>query len=115
MYLEHGGMTYVSSSTLGTMDMTHPVMRGISKVVANGSRCYQRASASGSAIRTGATVIATWADGNAMVVAGAPKGKPRVDINLYAFSTDIGSYGCYDPTTDVPKLLGNALLWVAGR
>jgi len=113
--IEKGGMTYVSSSHLGSVDAMHPVVRGITKIEASGSRCYQRASATGAAIRSGATVIATWADGNAMVVAGTPMGKPRVDINMYAFSTDIGSSGCYDASTDVPKLIGNALLWVAGR
>lgn len=111
--IEPGSMNFVSSSSLGSADMTHPIMNGINKVSTNGSRCYQRAGASGSAIRSTGKVIAAWADGNAMVVAGMPNGKPRVDLNMYAVGSDIGSSGCYDPTSDASKLMANALIYVA--
>lgn len=111
--IEPGSMNFTSSSSMGTADMTHPIMNGVSKVATNGSRCYQRAGASGSAIRSGAKVVAAWSDGNALVVVGMPNGKPRVDLNLYVVGSDIGSSGCYDPTTDASKLIANALLFVA--
>ncbi len=111
--IEPGSMNFTSSSSMGTYDMTHPIMSGISKVSTNGSRCYQRAGASGSAIRSGAKVVAAWADGNALVVVGTPQGKPRVDLNMYPAGSDIGSSGCYDPTSDASKLIANALLFVA--
>jgi hypothetical protein len=115
--IETGGMTFVSKSSLGMADMTHPIMNGVTKVETSGSRCYQRSGATGSAIRTGPAtggkVVATWTDGNAMVVVGTPNGKQRVDLNLYAVSSDAGSSGCYDSTSDVARLIANALLFVA--
>ena len=110
---ELGGMTYLSTSSLGTADMAHPIMRGVSKIVGNGSRCYQRSGASGSAIRSVGKVVAAWSDGNAMAVVGTPNGKRRIDLNLYAVSSDAGSSGCYDPTSDANKLIANSLLYVA--
>lgn len=111
--IEPGSMNFTSSSSMGTADMTHPIMNGVSKVATNGSRCYQRAGASGSAIRSGAKVVAAWSDGNALVVVGMPNGKPRVDLNLYVVGSDIGSSGCYDATSDASKLIANSLLFVA--
>ncbi len=111
--IEPGSMNFISSSSMGTADMTHPIMSGVSKVSTNGSRCYQRAGASGSAIRSTAKVVAAYTDGNALVVAGMPNGKPRVDLNLYAVGSDIGSSGCYDPTSDASKLIANSLIYVA--
>ena len=53
-------------------------------------------------------------DGNGMVVVGNPGGHNRVDLNLYVLSTDVPS-GCLDATSDAYRLIGNSLLWVAGK
>lgn len=109
-----GSMVFTSSSSLGTYDKAHPLMLGINKIVGTGGRCYQRSSAT-TALRAaaGAKTIAAWADGNPMVVVGTPNGRMRVDLNIYNISTEVGSTGCYDPTSDAARLMANALLFVA--
>ncbi len=115
MLIENGSISYVSTSALGTTDMTHPVMRGISKIATTGSRCYVRSGVTSGTVRAAASakIVASWSDGNAMVVVGTPNGKLRVDLNFSAYSSDAGTNGCYDPSSDASKLIANALMFVA--
>lgn len=105
-------MSYVSKKTLGTKD-THAVLTGISKLETNGSTCRERSSVTATSVRSGAKVVASWNDGNGMIITGFPNGRPRIDLNLYPVSSDVGYYGCYDSTTDAAKLMANALVYVA--
>lgn len=105
-------MSYVAKKSLGTKD-AHPVLAGISKVETNGSTCRERSSVNAASVRSGAKVVASWNDGNGMIIAGFPNGRPRIDLNLYPVSSDIGYYGCYDSTSDTAKLMANALVYVA--
>jgi hypothetical protein len=113
MLMERGSMTSTSKTTLGTKDMLHPVMAGIGKVETNGSRCYQRSSATGSAIRSIAKPIASWTDGNAMMLYGTPNGRPRIDLNMVPVSSTVPTYGCYDPASDAGRLIAQAVFFVA--
>lgn len=105
-------MSYKSSKSLGTKD-AHPVFNGVSKVDINGNRCYERSSVSASTVKSGAKVIATWNDGNGMVIAGFPSGKARIDLNIYPVSSDIGYYGCYDSKSDAAVLIAQSMVYVA--
>jgi len=105
-------MSYVSRKSLGTKD-THAVLTGITKVDTNGSTCRERSSVTGSTVRSGAKIVATWNDGNGMVITGFPGGRPRIDLNLYPVSSDIGYYGCYDSAGDAAKLIAQSLQYVA--
>lgn len=105
-------MSYMSRKTLGTKD-AHPVFSGVSKIETNGNRCYERPSVNASTIKSGAKVIATWNDGNGMVIAGFPNGRARIDLNLYVVSSDIGYYGCYDSKTDAALLMAQSMVYVS--
>ena len=105
-------MSYTSRKSLGTKD-THAVLTGITKVDTNGSTCRERSSVTASTIRPGAKIVAAWNDGNGMIIAGFPNGRPRVDLNLYPVSSDIGYYGCYDSASDAAKLIAQSMVYVA--
>lgn len=105
-------MSYVSSKSLGSKD-AHPVLSGISKVDTNGSTCRERSSVTSSTVKSGAKVVATWNDGNGMVIAGFPNGRPRIDVNIYPVSSDIGYYGCYNSASDAAKLIAQSMIYVA--
>ena len=49
------------------------MLSGISKVDTNGSTCRERSSVTSSTVKSGAKVVATWNDGNGMVIAGFPQ------------------------------------------
>ena len=74
----------------------------------------RRSSLAAAALRNGGRLAATLSDGNGMVVVGSPGGHNRVDLNLYVLSTDVPT-GCLDATSDAYRLIGNSLLWVAGK
>ncbi len=105
-------MSYVSKKTLGTKD-THAVLSGITKIETNGSTCRERSSVAASTIRAGAKIVASWNDGNGMIITGFPGGRPRIDLNIYPVSSDIGYYGCYDSASDTAKLIANSMVYVA--
>ena len=62
-------------------------------------------------LHPGATAIAQWDDGRVLVAVGAnPK---RVDLGFYPHPSTISS-SFWDISTDGDKILGNALVFVAG-
>ncbi|QDV05915.1 hypothetical protein Poly30_14180 [Planctomycetes bacterium Poly30] len=96
-----------NSSSLGTiLDPTHPLVQGVTSISA--SSAFRPLV--GTPILQG-TVIAEWADGAAMAVAGAASN--RVDLGLYPPSSNCSS-GFWDFTGDGDVLVANALLFVAG-
>ena len=56
----------------------------------------------------GGTIVANWSHGAPAVVRGVVKGRPRVDINLYAPSRAVNPYSW---TGDGYRLLVDALVY----
>ena len=108
-----GSMSLYSSPTMTSKDNASVIMTGVDRVGGTGSRCYQRSGASGTAIVNTGKIVASWNSGNALAVVGSPGGHPRVDLNLYPPSADIGSNGCWDASSDALKLITNSILYVA--
>lgn len=108
-----GSMTYRGAVSLGTKTEMHSILADVAKVSSTRS-CYYRNGLTAAVLRNGGRLAATWSDGNGMVVVGSPGGHNRVDLNLYVVSSDLSS-GCLDPTSDAYRLVGNSLLWVAGK
>lgn len=106
-------MSYRSALSLGTKLEAHLTLADVTKVSATRS-CYYRNGLTAAVLRNGGRIAATWSDGNGLVIVGSPGGHNRVDLNLYGVSTDVTS-GCLDPTSDAYRLIGNSLLWVAGK
>lgn len=111
--VNQGSMTSARGLTLGTkMETTHPTLNSVNNVSNAGTYCYHRIKFTTGEIKNTGRVIATWSDGNPMVVVGNPNGKNRVDLNMYPASSDTGS-GCLDPKSDAYRLVANSLVWVA--
>lgn len=111
--VNQGGMSYLSSLSLGTKPEAHPTTDGVATVGPLTSRyCYYRTKFTAADLRNGGKIVANWSDGNGMVVVGSPNGHNRVDLNMYVPSGDVSS-GCMDPKSDAFKLIGQSLIWAS--
>ncbi len=97
------------SLTLVAIDPAHPILDGVASV-SGGSSSYH-----GNDARpvVGATLIAEWSDGDALVAEHVPSGAGRVvALNLYPPSSDARS-DFWDASTDGVSLMVNALWFVS--
>lgn len=94
------------------VEAMHPVLAGVNKIGASGNRCIYGSTISMGVLRNMSRFVATLSNGDGLVVVGAPGGRPRVDINLWAASSDAVN-GCWDSKGDAAKMIGNALNFVA--
>jgi len=109
--VNQGYMTYsYAYPTLGSKLEVHPVLDGVNTLTTS-RYGYYRSSLTASELRNGGRIIATWSDGNGLVVVGSPGGHNRVDLNMFLPSSDTSS-GSIDAKTDGFRLLGQSLLWV---
>jgi len=95
---------------LGTIyDPSHLILKGVASFD-GGSQSYRQSSLN---IATGATRIADWTDGRALVATKVINGTSRVDLGFFPPSSDArGDF--WEATTDGDLLMANALKWVAG-
>ncbi|MBV6491445.1 MAG: PEP-CTERM sorting domain-containing protein [Fimbriimonadaceae bacterium] len=100
-----GGNTSGTAQGLGTVHVPgHAIMNGVSTFL-GGSSSFRPTS---TALRPGATKIASWTDGKTLVAVGAnPR---RVDLGFYPPSSAVvGTY--WDQSTDGARLMANALVY----
>lgn len=100
-----GGNTSGTAQGLGTVHVPgHAIMNGVSTFL-GGSSSFRPTS---TALRPGATKIASWTDGKTLVAVGAnPR---RVDLGFYPPSSAVvGTY--WDQSTDGAQLMANSLLY----
>lgn len=89
----------------------HPILGGVS-AFGGGSGSIRPG---GTALRAGATLVATWDDtpGTPLVATGEIGGQRRVDLGFFPPTSDV-SGGFVDASSDAMRIVANALRWVAG-
>jgi hypothetical protein len=95
-------------------DPSHPVMVDVSSFNGGSSSFHTGPSV----IQNGGVTVASWSDGEPLVVVAegiGPAEIRRVDLNFFPPSSDIPlATNFWDATTDGDLIMANALLWVAG-
>ena len=103
------GQTQFTREFLGTIyDPLHPILRGVQSFD-GGSASFRQTS---SDIASGATRIADWTDGKALVATKVINNTNRVDLGFFPPSSD-SRIDLWEATTDGDLLLANSLRWVA--
>lgn len=110
--VDSGNMARFFGLTLGMTKM-HAAMAGVSSIKASGNTCIYESGLGMGSVRHGGDIVAQWSDGSPMVIAGVINGHARVDINMWAASTNIGFSGCRDPSDDGARMIANALVFTA--
>ena len=116
-FLDDGYRAMSSSSqssgslSLVPVDRSHPILDGV--VDFNGGSSSFHGNAASAVL--GATLIAEWSDGDALIAAHVPSGAGRVvALNFYPPSSSArGDF--WDASTDGDLLMVNALWWAAGE
>ncbi|MFQ5636748.1 MAG: WD40/YVTN/BNR-like repeat-containing protein, partial [bacterium] len=95
---------------LGTIfDPGHPILNGVSSFD-GGSSSYRQSTFD---VAAGATRIADWTDGRALIATKVIGGTDRVDLGFYPPSSDSRS-DFWEAVTDGAELMANALIFVSG-
>jgi len=90
----------------------HPVMLGVSKIDGGPSSLHSPTSN----VTSGGQTLASWDSGSVLVAAKNVGQANRVDINLFPPSSLLDpDLWPFTQDNDVPRLMTNALFWVAGR
>ena len=90
----------------------HPVMLGVTKIDGGPSSLHSPTSN----LTSGGQTLASWDNGSVLVAAKSMGQANRVDINLFPPSSLLDpDLWPFTQDNDVPRLMVNALFWVAGR
>lgn len=90
----------------------HPVMLGVTKIDGGPSSLHSPTSN----LTSGGQTLASWDSGSVLVAAKSMGQANRVDINLFPPSSLLDpDLWPFTQDNDVPRLMTNALFWVAGR
>lgn len=99
--------------TLGPIQQPdHPILAGVRRID-GGRRSFHSPTRE---LTAGGQAVASWDNGDVLVAVKTIQGTRRADLNLFPPSARVDlDLWPVSPTNDVPQLLANALLWVAGR
>lgn len=112
------GAAYLDWSNIGVPNS--PLLDGLSDVSlpessfgCSSTSCWRLLVDGTHPLRAGTTVVASWDDGNPLIMTQAFSGHPVVELNFYPVPDTSSSHG-WDPDTKGGELMRNAFLFVVG-